>query len=424
VDLAARLRAHLAGCRRDTSGQALVEFAIVAPLIVLIFLFSVWFYELVHIKLKVQEAARYAAWEATAYPLHDYGEGSGFSSDAMQQIQTDTMQRYADLDSSTQNAAMLTQLFSSAYTVPMVVMSDRQEERVPGGAIVNMIFSIAGTIFDYISSLAYRNPNKVATALIATHLTQSWGGALTNRMNGNPDWGFNDNGYVCSSVGTFVQNLWVHRGVGQMFMDTPFGVLIREQPNGLYDNCVLADSWRLNNGENVEGDTIRRGVADGTAYWRQVNRMYLMNSNARQVADLSVRGYKTLATMVLRLAGVSATPPNLGDQDWVRATVVSKAYAGQDAERAGKVTITQDRGSPNTYDTAPVGAGAGSGSGSGSNSSTLGEYGATLGQRGEFFMGCQTMMQLGCPSSTLQQDNPFGAYVQRGEEQQGGGGHP
>jgi hypothetical protein len=28
-------------------------------------------------------------------------------------------------------------------------------------------------------------------------------------------------------------------------------------------------------------------------------------------------------------------------------------------------------------------------------------------------MGCQTEMQLGCPSSTLQKDNPFGSYVVR-----------
>ncbi|MBK8479812.1 MAG: pilus assembly protein [Proteobacteria bacterium] len=68
--VAARLR----GWRlwRETSGQALVELAIVLPLFVMLLLFAQWLWELGQIRLKAQEAARYAAWEATAYPLHDY----------------------------------------------------------------------------------------------------------------------------------------------------------------------------------------------------------------------------------------------------------------------------------------------------------------------------------------------------------------
>ena len=71
------------------------EFAIVTPLLILIIFFAVWFHELVHIKLKLQEAGRYAAWEATAYPLHDYAQGpqanSQLSSDAIDSIRQDTM---------------------------------------------------------------------------------------------------------------------------------------------------------------------------------------------------------------------------------------------------------------------------------------------------------------------------------------------
>jgi Flp pilus assembly protein TadG len=80
------------------AGQALVEFAIVAPLIVMILLFAIWFYELIHIKLKVQEATRYAAWEATAFPLHDYAEGPDandqLKEDALTQIRDDTCSRW------------------------------------------------------------------------------------------------------------------------------------------------------------------------------------------------------------------------------------------------------------------------------------------------------------------------------------------
>ena len=44
-------------------------------------LFSIYFYEVIQIKLKTQEVARFAAWEFTGYPLHDYdrGRADGFS---------------------------------------------------------------------------------------------------------------------------------------------------------------------------------------------------------------------------------------------------------------------------------------------------------------------------------------------------------
>jgi len=406
------MRTKLCRLRRDSSGQALVEFAIVSPLIVLIILFSVWFYELVHIKLKVQEAARYAAWEATAYPLHDYEQGPDqlgqLSSDMIQAVQSDTMERYADLDSATQNTDLMTRMFAAQFTRPVVIMTDRQEEAVPGGPIVNMIFSIAGTLFDFFSALSYRNVNPVAMDMIAAG--RDMGGARTVRMFGSSEWGFNRNGYVCSSVMTFVQNTWFNRGVGRFIMPN-WGVLIKGQPKlggNLYDHCVLADSWRLNNGDSVGGsDNVRPGVAEGTGYWEQVNRMYFVKRSARGRADYWIRTYKDLTTMMLQVAGVTATPPFMGDRDWVQATVVSRAYSGTDAERAGKVTIQQDRGSPNTYDTAPVGL-------TGNAGQELRKYGETLQDRGEYFMGCDRMMSLGCPTATLQQDNPFGDYVYRG----------
>ena len=399
---------------RNDSGQALVEFAIVSPLIVLVILFAVWFYELVHIKLKVQEAGRYAAWEATGYRLHNYEEGPGatgqLSTEALQQIRTDTVQRYADLDSATQNSAMVTRLFAAQFTQPLVIMADRQEQQVPGGTIVNFVFSIAATVVDLVSALNYSSPNPVALDMIGSHLTQM-GGAREDRLFGSPEWGFNREGYVCSSVTTFVQNTWFSRGVGRFIMPN-WGVMITGQPqktslDQIWDQCVLADSWRLHDGQDIEGSD-RIGVSSGTGYWEQVNRMYLVNDSARGAAERWVEMFRFMMDMALGLSVTEDTPPNLGDQDWVRATVVSKAYSGQNAEQRGKVRHRQDRGSTRTYDSSPVGL-------TGQGTKALGEYGKTLQDRGEHFMGCPTTMQLGCPSSTLQQDNPFGDYVYRGE---------
>src|ERR1700737_546467 len=54
-------------------GHAILEFALVAPLLVLLLLYSVYFTELVQAKLKLLEAARYAAWEVTSFSLSDFG---------------------------------------------------------------------------------------------------------------------------------------------------------------------------------------------------------------------------------------------------------------------------------------------------------------------------------------------------------------
>jgi hypothetical protein len=396
----------LGRCRRETSGQALVEFAIVTPLVVLVFLFAVWFYELVQIKLKVQEAGRYAAWEATAYPLHEYGEGEGEGEDPMQAIRTDTQNRYADLDSSTMNQTMLNRYFAAAFTAPVVIMADRQEAAIPGGMIVNFVFQIAAAVFDFFSALQYENANPVATSLIA--FGRDYGGARMDRMFGNRQWGFNRNGYVCSSVTVGVLNTWFGRGVGQMIMPNQ-GVIISttQLQNGrLFGDCVLADSWRLNHGDPVGEDGIRPGVSE-TAYWQQVDRMYFSNRRARGVADRWIRMFRDLSSAVLQVAGVQATPPYFGDQDWVQAAVVSRPYVGQDAEREGRINIHQDRGRTRDYDTSPVGL-------TGNAGESLREYGLSLQDRGPHFMGCPTMMQLGCPTATLQQDNPFGPYVHRG----------
>jgi len=413
----ARLGRLARRCRRDTSGQALVEFAIVTPLVVLVFLFAVWFYELVHIKLKVQEAGRYAAWEATAYPLHEYGERDEGEEeeDPMETIRTDTANRYADLDSSTTDETTTNRYFAASFTAPVVIMADREEAAIPGGQIVNFIFTIAATVFDLVSALQYQNANPIAMELIAAGRDR--GGARMDRMFGNRDWGFNRNGYVCSSVTVGVVNEWFGRGVGEMFMPNEGVIISTSQPlNGrLFGHCVLADSWRLNHGDAVGEDGIRPGVSE-TAYWQQVDRMYFSNRNARGVADRWIRTFRDLSHAVLEVAGVRATPPNFNDQqDFVQAAVVSRPYSGEDAERAGRIQIQQDRGSTRDYDTSPVGM-------TGKAGESLHEYGLSLQDRGPHFMGCPTMMQLGCPTATLQQDNPFGPYVYRGSGGSGGSG--
>jgi hypothetical protein len=312
---------------------------------------------------------------------------------------------------------MMTRLFAASYTQPVVIVADREEAALPGGTMANRVFNIVGGLFDLLSALNYRNVNPIATAMIGQELRGRWGGARMDRMFGNDDWGFNRSGYFCSNVMVAVMNTWVHRGVGSFIMPEETGlVLISSQPRDdrMYGHCVLADSWRLNSGDSIGRPGQRPGVSSGTGYWEQVNRMYFSNSGSRQVADTAISLFRDFSTMLLGLAQATETPPGLGDQDWVQATVVARTYTGQNAEQEGKIRIQQDRGGTRTYDTAPVGMTGNAGQG-------LQEYGRTLQDRGEHFMGCQTMMQLGCPTATLQQDNPFGDYVYRGGNHGGGG---
>ena len=71
------------------------------PIIILVLWFAIYFQEVLQVRLKLQEAARFATWEYTAYPLHDYEAGRSDSfDDAEAEITELTMELYEDLDSS------------------------------------------------------------------------------------------------------------------------------------------------------------------------------------------------------------------------------------------------------------------------------------------------------------------------------------
>src|SRR5689334_18033001 len=85
-------------------GTALTEFALIVPILITIMLFGMFFSELVRAKLKLLEAARFAAWEMTSHTLDDYGSTSANRNDrafnsAMSDSLAETNKRFSDLDS-------------------------------------------------------------------------------------------------------------------------------------------------------------------------------------------------------------------------------------------------------------------------------------------------------------------------------------
>lgn len=402
------MRRVLRGFSRDTSGQALTEFAIVTPLICMVLLFAIWFYEVIHLKLKVQEATRYATWEATAYPLHDYNKpSSAMGWKMIPVVMADTATRYYNMDSATIMPRL--GILSASWTPPIPIMTDRPEDRVPGGTVVNLLFGFGGFIFDLVSGLLYSSDNVVAQELMQVRLFSSGGGgARMARMFGDGSWGFNTNGYICTNMTLFVKNEWFGRGMNafsNMVMMNPT-VALRENPRGGFlapDHCVLADSWRLNDGSKVEGMSTRPGLSKDTAFWKQVDRMYFLTKGGKSVGKRYTKMFKTMMDSVLNTMQIKATPRNLKSKDFFQTAVVSIPYQGK-KQKSGRVRIVQDRGI-GYYDTIPVGQNKGGDS--------LKPYGQTLGDRGKWFMGCDREMSLGCPTATLQQENPFGDYIYR-----------
>src|SRR5262249_29248886 len=81
-------------------GSAILEFALVAPILIALILYSLFFSELLRARLKLQEVARYAAWEIDSHPLSDYGTARPYAAfeRAKSGTERDAETRYASLD--------------------------------------------------------------------------------------------------------------------------------------------------------------------------------------------------------------------------------------------------------------------------------------------------------------------------------------
>jgi hypothetical protein len=104
--------------RKAQAGNSVVEFAVVAPVLVMLVLYATYFHDGVRTKLKVQEAARFGAWEFTSLPMSDFFEGNHDTlfADAQQRIVKDLKVKYATFDSSRPDTA-LSETFIAKHTL-------------------------------------------------------------------------------------------------------------------------------------------------------------------------------------------------------------------------------------------------------------------------------------------------------------------
>lgn len=219
------------GLRRGERGSAMVEFAIVAPVLVMLVMFADFFHDAVVTKIKTQEAAHFAAWEYASFPLSDYYQGTAGAHQTLFNratglIQSDLLAKYAGFDSSDPGAAQTNFVATHAL-------------KTDGASLVFQQFDVP---LDSPSTLG-----KIPGI----------GGVLGSLMSAGLDvvgpqpFGFNMKGMVSVKVtSTFTNKI-----LPTAFMDDRFHVPMVTAALSKFDmddtTAVVADAWTLDDGRDV-----------------------------------------------------------------------------------------------------------------------------------------------------------------------------
>jgi len=382
---------------RGEGGQSLTEFAIIAPVIVGILIFAIFFYEATQIKLKQQEAERYVAWEFTGKLLTDYGNGGNQSSlftQAKNEIIADTNDRFDNLVS-TNKLTNQRQYVMTEWELRDPTVRNNTVPEVPGGFWVNLVFQVFKLVYTIWDMQTWTSVNPVHYALMAGSNTQpsfAGSGAIAEQF-GPSSWKFNKKGFITAKMRWRVAPtaMFTRRFMENRFNKAfrPFGTITlndRASPDGV---ALVVDSWNLQDGTSISG---RYRADKNTAYWKQVDRMAFVTPASKGIA----RGFATVITAFASIAaGMCMQIPLTTDP--METALAAKAY-GSDQHGTGKRSLEGMTDRPNDFDTAPY----------------VGAYEKAYGQRGQYFMGCTQQGILGCNRS-LSSNNPFGEYIVTGQ---------
>lgn len=374
---------------RNSRGQAVTEFAIALPVMVMIFLFSQYFYEAVQVKLKSQEMARYAAWEFTGHELTDYKAGEMRYSTVKTDVANDTNTRFSNLKS-TDKLSNATRAFAGSWDVKNIRTTDKKEPRIPGGTMANIALQIFGYALDAWRVVsAAQHPNIIYAAAVGWFTYErntQWGLAGGNVFNPPPEWKMNGKGLIKADSNIRFTSSFIPRKMPFFNEGGPMkGLQFKETV------VLLADSWKLEYGEDVEGNS--SDESKETAFFKQVDRMVLVRKTPRQIFKV----YNDIIRVFTNITATLAFQPWLQMKDLGETTLVSKNYTDGDPD-SGKIEIEEDndKGGPTPYDSAPMLKDSG--------------YQKSLESRANNYMGCPEPESMGCTSS-LSTDNPFGDYI-------------
>lgn len=258
-----RLPAQPPSARR---GSATVEFALIVPVLVTILMFSMYLTELVRAKLKVQEMARYVAWEMTSYTLSDFAQARHDAAfeDARRQAVGEAVERYRDMDSVEPDARAGN--FVARYTAVNGSVANKQ-------------------ILFFEKGLVLGNSDEGFASEVVGALNRTGNGMLEH-------WKFNTRGWVEADVGMRFDNVllpehYLDEGSRGLFQVDHFGGkdLASLQLRDRYS--LYADPWNMEDG----GDATIRGRRAGAhrggptdmphGLYQQVSRMVFLGGKSQ-----------------------------------------------------------------------------------------------------------------------------------------------
>ncbi len=398
------MRRNMRKSLKNSQGQAITEFTVALPVLVMLFLFSQYFYEALHAKLKAQEMGRYVAWEFTGYALHDYknGKTDAMYSKAESSIIKDAKKRFANLNS-TETQGTDNSLLMGKWSIDTVKVDNLHEPPQPSGGLPMNLLSTgvnAVLLADNLIGLISNIDNLIWDAMSIYYLTQATTlfGSDLSTFSPLKEWKFNTNGYVQTKVRLKFENSMIPK----KFMGYDLSEIVK--PLYFEETVVLlADSWKLQYGKDIHGTKDK-----GEAFYKQVDRMAFFNSAMRSKLGwvLYVVKYGTDAIALMTLRGF------LGMNKLDETTVASLNYQGGEGNSgSGRIAIEEDEGRKVEYDTIPLlSSGTGHTDSSAKANGDNSYYEDMRVQRGDHYMGCSEQESMGCTSS-LSQDNPFGDYV-------------
>jgi hypothetical protein len=262
-------------------GATTVELALLLPLFALLLFWGLFFTELLHAKLALLEASRFAAWEMTSHALTDFGSGDhprAFAT-AREAVAADAQTRYADLDSI--------------------------DQRVPGGFAVDTGAFNLDVSEETVAMVDVPLPSSGAGGGFAGRAAAAANGGLFKVLGA---WGFDRGGQVCATA-----SVRIH----PRFLPLQWQQLERSYH-------LVASGWDLKDG----GDAVMRDHRAGahtsgdlpTGLYQQVDRMKFLGL-AHALDDVPGVG------------GALGFFHDLGLPAFAGTFVVAHNYAGREPDR-------------------------------------------------------------------------------------------
>lgn len=234
---------------KHQKGSALVEFALVVPLLIALIYGSLYLTDLTLFKMKSQEISRYAAWGLATRPLSAYVSGIYPATQITSNMATraDVMNQYVDLDGAAQWSLPGVSRLTAAGQLGYMTLTSETAPLVPG--IGGEGFAGNLSILGQLSRILGIGPNL--------------DGAMASLYD---KLGFDGSGYIKAQAPVVVSLPWMgydaYRALLLAQSAAVYGVdlspwspvpgfVIADQDNEPIQTALLADPWRLQQGFGV-----------------------------------------------------------------------------------------------------------------------------------------------------------------------------